>query len=245
MNNHNSDKENNFFTKEAILVLVVSTIFAFIAGKLLDPLLSYLYSLLINWGGKVTDYISDSTYVQISNGFSEQSSMFSSYLLFLVSLLGIFSAMSLLKDRYTALFERYNQYETALNTIHTPNQIEQEKHNIPSDRIEQHDLNKIEYELKVSIKSQRWKYKIYYALGCISIVLLMTLLTYMYARNAYVNKKITVLTNNIEIVSPYISDLEYKQLKSDFHSMNSSTDYDRLVSRLSTISNNYSLSLKK
>ena len=59
----------------------------------------------------------------------------------------------------------------------------------------------------------------------------------------YVNKTVTALTNNIEIVSPYISDLEYKKLKSAFHLMNSRADYDSLCDSLNKIADENQLQL--
>ena len=54
-----------------------------------------------------------------------------------------------------------------------------------------------------------------------------------------------MLTSNIEIVSPYISDLEYKYLKSKFHSMENRDDYNNLISELTVLGESYSLKLKK
>lgn len=44
--------------------------------------------------------------------------------------------------------------------------------------------------------------------------------------------------NNIEIVSPYISDKEYKQLKSKFYSMQTQHDYQNLSKELNSIAIN-------
>ena len=62
--------------------------------------------------------------------------------------------------------------------------------------------------------------------------------------SSYVNAEITRFTNNIEIVSPYITDLEYKQLKFSYHSMSSRTDYDSLSASLQEISARYGIQLK-
>ena len=42
----------------------------------------------------------------------------------------------------------------------------------------------------------------------------------------FVNLNITKLTNNIEIIAPYIGDQEYKILKSNYHSISSRSDFD-------------------
>lgn len=48
------------------------------------------------------------------------------------------------------------------------------------------------------------------------------------------NKSVTMLTN-IEIVAPYISDHDYKQLKSDFYLIETREDYIALQSRIESI----------
>ncbi len=63
-------------------------------------------------------------------------------------------------------------------------------------------------------------------------------------QQSYVTETALKLTNNIEIVSPYVSDLEYKQLKSEFHSMQSRSDYDNLVFKLDSIGSENHLRLK-
>lgn len=64
-------------------------------------------------------------------------------------------------------------------------------------------------------------------------------------RNAYINNTISSSLANIEIVSPYISDLEYKTLKSEFHSMDSKEDYDNFCSHLKEVAENNHVVLKK
>ena len=50
---------------------------------------------------------------------------------------------------------------------------------------------------------------------------------------------------NIEIISPYISDQEYKQLKSNFYSIQTKDDYIEFTETINTIGEEYSLNLKK
>lgn len=51
-------------------------------------------------------------------------------------------------------------------------------------------------------------------------------------------------TNNIEIVAPYITDDEYKQLRSDFFQIDSKADYDNLINKISAIAEKKHLQLK-
>ena len=73
----------------------------------------------------------------------------------------------------------------------------------------------------------------------IYIVFILFLLT-----TNFINKTITRTTNNIEIVSPYITDNEYKKLKSDFHSMKNSIDYKELTQNLESIAKENAIKLK-
>ena len=78
-----------------------------------------------------------------------------------------------------------------------------------------------------------------FVLAIIYIVFILFLLT-----TNFINKTITRTTNNIEIVSPYITDNEYKKLKSDFHSMKNSIDYKELTQNLESIAKENAIELK-
>lgn len=60
----------------------------------------------------------------------------------------------------------------------------------------------------------------------------------------YINSTIAKLTNNIEIVAPYIDDYEYKLLKSTFYSMEGADDYHSLVTELNRIAETNGIKLK-
>ena len=77
-----------------------------------------------------------------------------------------------------------------------------------------------------------------YSIFCMAIILLIVI------GIQYIQTESVRLTNNIEIVSPYVSDIEYKQLKSSFHSMDSRSDYDELNSQLEKIASMNDLELK-
>lgn len=61
----------------------------------------------------------------------------------------------------------------------------------------------------------------------VSVVLYIFFMFFILSTN-FINNTITRITNNIEIVSPYITDYEYKMLKSKFYSMESRDDYDEI-----------------
>ena len=55
----------------------------------------------------------------------------------------------------------------------------------------------------------------------------------------------TKATVNIEIVSPYISDIEYKQLKSSFHLIKTQDDYEKLLDKIQDIADANEINLSK
>ena len=55
----------------------------------------------------------------------------------------------------------------------------------------------------------------------------------------------TNATVNIEIVSPYITDIEYKQLKSSFHLIKTQDDYEKLLDKIQDIADANKINLSK
>jgi hypothetical protein len=64
-------------------------------------------------------------------------------------------------------------------------------------------------------------------------------------KTIFVKNTIIDTLNNIEIVSPYISDTEYKTLKSQFYSMDGEDDYIILAENLHSIADNNNISLRE
>ena len=76
------------------------------------------------------------------------------------------------------------------------------------------------------------------------IIITILVLIFNYSSNIFINNKITVMTNNIEI-SPYVSDIEYKKFKSDFHTIQCYRDYEDLEQTLQSIADAHAIALKK
>lgn len=237
-------KSKNIFSKESMFMLIISTILAFIVGKFLDPLFTYCYSLLINAGGAIIKQLSDSTYKQISNGYSEQPSFFMLYIAMLLASAMLANFISAIKQSYTLEKEKYNTYKKALDIINTPLDEDSPQLVVASSETApalQKDAKTLEKEV-VAIFN---KIRIEFFIIVFMMFLLYSYIFFSYSRNLYINSKITSITNNIEIVSPYISDIEYKRLKSQFHTMENSDDYDSLNFLLSEIAQKNSVKLKK
>lgn len=78
----------------------------------------------------------------------------------------------------------------------------------------------------------------------ISIIISLSSVWVSLQSNYVFSVQVTTL-NNIEVVSPYIPDSEYKRLRSAFYSMNSRDDYNNLVSKINRYAQKYNLSLKQ
>lgn len=79
----------------------------------------------------------------------------------------------------------------------------------------------------------------------IALALIATLSNfYMVGENLAITSTATITLNNIEIVAPYISDMEYKTIKSQFYSMQSENDYITITTRLEEIAEENNIRLK-
>ncbi len=213
------NKQNNLFNKENITMLLAGTFLAFLADKFLNPVFSYLYSLLINTGVGIVRNISDSTYKQISNGYTEQSA----------TMILTFLCIAILEIPLII----YMKY---------PDTLKEKEYAID---YSSDDSRLTISKIKAEIREARHKIKLYYFGTLICSVILSLSVMFMYARLVFIQREIFTLTNNIEIVSPYISDIEYKTLKSDFHLMENHEDYNQLIFRLQKFADDNSLKLKK
>lgn len=78
----------------------------------------------------------------------------------------------------------------------------------------------------------------------ISTQLVMIIWMYWIGNLMFINQCKSTSLCNLEIISPYISDLEYKELKSDFYSIQTKADYESFVNTINELGEKYSLNLK-
>lgn len=240
-----SDKnDKKIFSKENLLHTVIGIILTFIVTKFLEPVLSFLFSSFLNIGGSFIQSISDSTYRKISNGVYEQNSSYTVYLLFVVCLVALTYLFSELNSLYRSIKSNLADIEKQTKRLSNVTNGDSHKEETSSSTQEPNKFSSIE-EIYKYISSKRKKYTISYTLMLLILILAYITLVFSYGKNSYVYNKALMLTNNIEIVSPYISDTEYKQLKSDFHSIENQADYNDLINRLNNIASNHSLKLKQ
>lgn len=234
---NSSSQRNKIFNKSNFSNWIIGGIIALIIAKVADPISEFIFSILLKIGGNFVTDISNSTYREISNGFSEQSSSTVLYFVFLIFL-------GLLEYIYINYVQNYKTHKRELNELLTSNNnsiIYLEPNNdITFDDSEGQDLETLKKQVKKKIRSTNF---IFLDVTFLSLVLLLAI-TFFYGQSIFIRNKTVALTNNIEIVSPYITDVEYKQLKSNFHSIETQSDYNVLVEKLEIISDKYSLKLK-
>lgn len=232
--------------KKAIFPALFGTFLAFIVGKIFDPIFEYLYTLFLSLGGSFVTYISNSTYLKISNGFADQTTMHIFYIVFVacVCILGmtLASIRSLFRSNSSSNDNPESDDCQEKPECVTLEDLPRLKENAEKLRLQlenqQHLLRKNEYKRKridnfMYISIQVW------------IIIIIILLYFNYARSVFINNKIIIMTNNIEIISPYVSDIEYKKFKSDFHMIQCRRDYEDLEQTLQSIADAHSITLKK
>lgn len=217
-------KENKIFNKNNLTNWIIGGIIALIIGKIMEPLFVHIFSLVLNIGGSFITNIENSTYKEISNGYSEQSASSVLYLVYLsiYCFIGVIFGDNIID--YLAFKNRQKKFKAqdAMSTTTNTTFSESSLQNIDKKR----------------------KKIFSYLLRIIFPAIILISLMFFYGKSSFIRNKTIILTNNIEIVSPYISDIEYKQMKSKFHSMETKNDYNSLIEELETIAKKYSLKLK-
>lgn len=206
---------------------IIGVILAFIAEKLLSPLCEFLFALFLGIGGGLIKAISNMTYRQISNGYDESGVRLIIYILVVATLAVAYIAFFNVKKRKDDILAKVSLGEKTAESSEENTQNSSKTD--PADTIE---------VLRKNISRD-------FVIFSISIIICISALLFTYMQYTYSNSIITKTTNNIEIVSPYISDLEYKQLKSDFHTLESADDYKKLQEKLQTIAESNDIKLKK
>lgn len=76
------------------------------------------------------------------------------------------------------------------------------------------------------------------------ILIASLLLFYAIGKLQFIQSSKTKTLSNIEIISPYISDIEYKTLKSNFYSISKKDDFDELTKVIQSIADANNVRLK-
>lgn len=192
-----------------------------------DYVFSPLFNRIIDTFPVISKSFSNILYKAIAEGyFSDDSYLTFTLVLYILFILGVYycfsSFMELLKPRNTNKLSR---------------QLEQQYKDLKQSEAN-YDIGKSveildKFDETVSKISRIRKYLMVFWI--VAFVVLLVMFGIATSMTSFVHdKKVNVLTK-IEIVSPYISDTEYKSLKSEFHLIECKEDYDSLMHKISAI----------
>ena len=235
--------------KKYILPAIPAFVLTFVFSKVLNPVLEILYSSFLKLGSFFIKSFSDSTYKTISHGYSELPSLWNLYFLTIILMMILFVFYMLREFQFDKFLDSIRELKTKNNdcikkitSATETNSISDEDENINdilSELIEtKNDLDNFEMNVNNSHKKRSFILKLVTAI-------LLFIMIFLYAQQSFINTAITKALSNIEIVSPYISESEYRHLKSDFYSINNHEDYDLLFHTLEEIADANSINLKK
>lgn len=214
-------EKTNHITTLILIPLLITALWE----KLLGPLFDISINWLSTFGGKFLQSFLDLIYTYVATGRPVDTSRY--VFMLLASLLLVEMTMISSKS-----IKSYKKLVTRQNELLNPTD---NKPMVPAKK----ELTALE-EINDIVK----RAKTYSWLSIVISVCYWTMYLVFMASIGYINDTITKLTNNIEIVAPYIEDSEYKLLKSSFYSMDSSDDYHSLVTELNRIAEINGIELK-
>jgi len=213
-------KQKNLFRNSIIGIVLISVFSNFIGEKIITPFAIFIYTKTSNVLSLFFETYNNAIYRNISGGFNDENSFF---LLFLVPYFGFIFLFYLAHVK--------NVFKQGATTARAKSDFECVY------KEDDDDIDDANFDIK--------KFALL-ALKAIALLAFQILLVaFLYGQFSFIQRTKTSTLNNIEIVSPYIEDIEYKQLKSDFHSMESKQDYDSLIEKLTVISSEYNIRLKE
>lgn len=237
------DKIINYFALPVAIAIVASILWEYA----LSPLLEQLFGRMLIFMEPVAAGYINSIYHSVSDGFHESPSLYLYVIVFIILYEGLF-----LVALYSFISSR--QKLSTINKIYPIAETNDTSQDIDSSATIDDNLRKIQYELEYmkgtlpdidNLKKHLTKKHRTNKLTLISAILGAFICLHLCISTTFVNNLQTKTLSNIEIVSPYITDLEYKQLKSDFYSIETKKDYDTLVHSISNIAVDNHLKLKE
>lgn len=231
------NSNNNFFKNHNLSDLLFGAVLSWIVAVILQPILEFL----LDKGYQFLGFLSDKIYQAISTGGDGLVSLAVFYLLYMMCTVKLTDLFTSHQTVYKELLSALSQRELELHSLSYEFYGTTMPSNTPSDKEISQKFEQTQE--KISLRKREAK-RNHVILTTLLVTLYIVFLLY-YASVLFIHNKATMLTNNIEIVAPYVSDIEYKTLKSNFHSIQNQGDFNRLANELSRIANEHSLSLKK
>lgn len=221
-----TNSKNHDFVKNIISGIISTLIISWI----IFPLTDFVFPKIISFANKFSFSLSNQIYSQVSKGsckyISALNLIYSNTIVFI-----LFSILSLsLYLGYLSLKDHISELE---NLIYDKEEEEEES--------DEEFIESIQNDL-IQRKKQLPFYKY---LSIFSLLFIFVTTTFITMKQIYILGLSTNATVNIEIVSPYITDIEYKQLKSSFHLIKTQDDYEKLLDKIQDIADANKINLSK
>lgn len=233
-------KEDNHSKKSVFLAVAIGILSAALWEIIINPVGGYIFSkFIIIINPFLSGYV-NSIYEAISRGEINYHSV-NQVLLFIALYILIFFLFYLrLSFSEKEFYDLYNETDDDLKDLKyidfrtfTTNDIQ--------------DFNKYKGSLiKLKKDMDKGKTSIIQTKKNNFKMLLIVIFIFIFLNleNIFICQETFTTLNNIEIVSPYISDQEYKKLKSNFYSMTSKNDYTELCDSINQIAEVNGIELK-
>lgn len=217
-----------YINKSTIIATIIGILLTYFFTKILDPVCEMFYSIILDIGDSIFTSFSNSTYRAIADGLSEQGSYTILYIMFILVSMYAGNLLGQSDAIYRANCKEYERLETKIKFLSTPCDSEIQKSPTPT----------FEEQLegqKNTINKLKKSNVLFHKLSKIGIIILIVLFAFLYSRQNFIHAKSVAALNSIEIVSPFISDSEYKHFKSRFYLIQNKQDYESLIDEIHSI----------
>lgn len=222
-------KKNSNFPYDMFVGIATSVISALILSWVITPLSNWLFPKVLQIASKFSGTFEDYVYKRAAHITVESSStltlivayMTLSYVIWIVYYISLRAK------------ERVYDLSDELIDILQPDKPDTETADIS-----------LEAEIKESERKKK-RVKRIHILFSLSLFIGVLTASFMIMLQIYVSSISSKTLKRIDIVAPYISDQEYKQLKSDFFMIENKSDYDNLQKNINAIFEVNQLDLKE
>ncbi len=220
-----TNSKNNDFVK-SIISGIISTL---IISWIISPITDFVFPKIISFANKFSHSLSNQIYSQVSKGSYEYISVLNlTYSHVIVLILFSILALSVYLG-YLSLKDHISELEGLI---------------YDKEEEEESDEEFIE-SIQNDLRQQKKRLPFYKYLSIFFLFFIFVTTTFATMKQIYILELSTKATVNIEIVSPYISDIEYKQLKSSFHLIKTQDDYEKLLDKIEDIADANEINLSK
>lgn len=225
-------KKKKLFENVIVIGIVTSVISTVIFSWFITPTTKWLFPKILKLINLFSAAFVDSFYRSATKLSAENANM-SNLAFSFVSYIIIWSVFFLVTRTILTFYSQKLKRQIPSNAL-------EDQQEIVDETVDEH--------LDIPIANQEKRLKLFKGLFSVILVLIIVhfvLSLYMMMSQIFSMNLCSNTMVNIEIVSPYISDQEYKQLKSDFYTIEGKQDYDVLHDKLELIAENNELTLKK